>query len=79
MKIPIGCYGNTSRKELIYRALAKPSSAPLRASSTKGPERPCNTRRQPRHSKHVLQRPVETTPQLRHSSKGCCQTNSNRL
>ena len=41
---------------------AKLSSALLHASLTSALERPCNTRRQQRNLKPVLQRPVETAP-----------------
>ena len=64
MKTQTGFYASISRKALIYRALAKPNSARWHANSTSGPERPCNTRRQPRNLKPVLQRSVETTPRL---------------
>ena len=61
-KIPTDFCANTSRKELIHRALVRPNSALLHASLTSGPEKPCNTKPQWRNLKPVLRRPIETKP-----------------
>ncbi len=67
-RTPTSILSRNSQKALIYRALVKLDSAPSRVSSTNDLERPCNTKRQHRNLKHVLQRSVETTAQSESSS-----------
>lgn len=58
-KTPTGCYVSIFRVAPICPCIAKPSSAPLQGTSTRGRERPCSIKPQLRSSPNVLQRSVE--------------------
>ena len=61
MKIPTAFCASTSPEDSIPRPSARRSSVQWRDNSTNAPERPCNTRPQPKGLSNVLPRSVELT------------------